>query len=88
MADVSYGLRGYSAVQAWATAANKAGTLDGAKVAEALDSFNKEPLVIGPTTYAPDLHIQTTRPMSIIGVTGGKFSAIGRFTVEKFPALQ
>jgi len=87
-ADVSYGLRGYSAVQAWATAANKAGTLDGATVAAVLDTFDKEPLVIGPTTYTPDLHIQTTRPMSIIGVTGGKFSAVGRYTVEKFPDLE
>ena len=50
-----------------------------------LDTFDKEPLVIGPTTYTPELHIQTTRPMSIIGVTGGKFAAVGRFTVEKFP---
>ena len=84
-ADVSYGLRGYSAVQAWAKAANKAGSLDGDKVAAVLDTFDKEPLVIGPTTYTKDLHIQTTRPMSIIGVTGGKFAAVGRFTVEKFP---
>jgi branched-chain amino acid transport system substrate-binding protein len=44
--------------------------------------------VIGPTTYSPDLHIQTTRPMSIIGVTDGTFSAVGRFTVESFPPLQ
>jgi len=84
-ADVSYGLRGYSAVQAWAKAANKAGSLDGDKVAAVLDTFDKEPLVIGPTTYTKDLHIQTTRPMSIIGVTGGKFAAVGRFTVEKYP---
>ena len=87
-ADVSYGLRGYSAVQAWATAANKAGSLDGAKVAAVLDTFAKEPLVIGPTTYTPELHIQTTRPMSIIGVTDGKFAAVGRFTVESFPPLR
>ena len=87
-ADVSYGLRGYSAVQAWAVAANKAGSLEGAKVAAVLDTFAGEPLVIGPTTYTPDLHIQTTRPMSIIGVTGGKFAAVGRFTVESFPPLQ
>ncbi len=87
-ADVSYGLRGYSAVQAWANAANKAGSLEGSKVAAVLDTFDKEPLVIGPTTYTTDLHIQTTRPMSIIGVTGGKFSAVGRFTVESFPPLQ
>jgi branched-chain amino acid transport system substrate-binding protein len=84
-ADVSYGLRGYSAVQAWAKAANKAGSLAGDKVAAVLDTFDKEPLVIGPTTYTKDLHIQTTRPMSIIGVTAGKFAAVGRFTVEKYP---
>jgi branched-chain amino acid transport system substrate-binding protein len=84
-ADVSYGLRGYSAVQAWAIAANKAGSLEGSKVAAALDTFTNEPLVIGPTTYTKDLHIQTTRPMAIIGVTSGKFSAVGRYTVESFP---
>jgi len=87
-ADVSYGLRGYSAVQAWAAAANKAGSLDGDKVAAVLDTFAGEPLVIGPTTYTPDLHIQTTRPMSIVGVDKGKFGAVGRFTVEKYPPLQ
>ena len=65
-ADVSYGLRGYSAVQAWAAAANKAGSLEGSKVAAVLDAFDKEPLVIGPTTYTSKLHIQTTRPMAIM----------------------
>ena len=84
-ADVSYGLRGYSAVQAWAKAANKAGSLDGDKVAAVLDTFAKEALAIGPTTYTKDLHIETARPMSIIGVQGGKFAAEGRFTVEKYP---
>jgi branched-chain amino acid transport system substrate-binding protein len=87
-ADVSYGLRGYSAVQAWATAANRAGSLEGAKVAAELDKFSEEPLVIGPTTYTPELHIQTTRPMTIVGVTDGKFAAVGRFTVESHPPLQ
>lgn len=87
-ADVSYGLRGYAAVQAWANAANKAGSLAGADVAAVLDTFKDEPLVIGPTTYTPELHIQTTRPMTIIGVTDGKFAAVGRFTVESFPPLQ
>ena len=74
-ADVSYGLRGYSAVQAWAEAANKAGSLEGAKVAAVLDTFDKTPLVIGPTTYTSKLHIQTTRPMAILNATSGKFSA-------------
>ena len=43
-------VRGYSAVQAWAAAANKAGSLEGSKVAAVLDTFDKKPLVIGPTT--------------------------------------
>jgi len=87
-ADVSYGLRGYSAVQAWAEAANKAGSLGGAKVAAVLDTLDKTPLVIGPTTYTSKLHIQTTRPMAILNATNGKFSCVGRFTVESFPPLQ
>jgi branched-chain amino acid transport system substrate-binding protein len=87
-ADVSYGLRGYAAVQAWAIAAKQAGSLDGAKVAAALDTFDKKSLVIGPTTYTPKLHIQTTRPMAILQATNGKFADIGRFSVEKFPPLQ
>jgi len=87
-ADVSYGLRGYSAVQAWAEAANKASSLAGAKVAAVLDTFDKTPLVIGPTTYTSKLHIQTTRPMAILNATNGKFSCVGRFTVESFPPLQ
>jgi branched-chain amino acid transport system substrate-binding protein len=87
-ADVSYGLRGYAAVQAWAIAAKQAGSLDGAKVAAALDTFDKKSLVIGPTTYTPKLHIQTTRPMAILQATNGKFASIGRFSVEKFPPLQ
>jgi branched-chain amino acid transport system substrate-binding protein len=86
-ADVSYGLRGYTAVQAWAKAANEAGSLDGDKVAAVLDTFTDEPMVIGPTTFTPDLHIATTRPMAIIGVDNGKFSAEGRYTVEKFPSF-
>ena len=84
-ADVSYGLRGYSAVQAWAKAANKAGSLDGDKVAAVLNLFNKAPLVVGRTTWTSEQHTETTRPMAIIGVQDGKFSAEGRFSVEKFP---
>jgi branched-chain amino acid transport system substrate-binding protein len=84
-ADVSYGLRGYSAVQAWAKAANDAGSLDGDKVAAVLDTFTDEPLVIGPTTFTPERHIATTRPMAIIGVNDGEFSAEGRYSVEEVP---
>ena len=81
-------MRGYAAVQAWAIAANKAGSLDGAKVAAVLDTFTKQPLIIGPTSYTNKLHIQTTRPMAILAATNGKFASVGRFTVESYPPLQ
>ena len=53
-----------------------------------LDTFDKKPLVIGPTTYTPKLHIQTTRPMAILQATNGKFACVGRFSVESFPPVQ
>lgn len=83
-ADVSYGLRGYSAVQAWAIAAERAGSVEAADVAAALDTFKDEPLAIGPTTFTPELHISTTRPITLVQAQDGKFSAVGKATVREF----
>jgi len=83
-ADVSYGLRGYSAVQAWASAAERAGSVEPAAVAAVLDTFKDEPLVIGPTTFTPDLHISTTRPITLVQAQGGAFSMVGKATVREF----
>lgn len=77
--DASYSLRGYSLIQAWAKAAEKAGSFDADKVSAVLDTFKDERLAIGPTTYSPTLHIQTTRPMTIVQSQDGKFSAVGKF---------
>ena len=73
-ADVSYALRGYSIIQAWANAVNKAGTSEPAEVAKMLNTFRDEPLLIGPTTYTDDLHLPLDRPMAIIESQGGKFN--------------
>lgn len=81
-ADSSYPLRGYSIIQAWARAVERAGSLEAAAVAAVLDTFTDEPLVIGPTTYTSQLHIQTTRPMTIIQVQNGVFSAVGKFAAK------
>ncbi|MGV8955440.1 MAG: ABC transporter substrate-binding protein, partial [Cypionkella sp.] len=80
--DTSYSIRGYSLIQAWARAAEKAGSFDADKVAAVLDTFTDEPLAIGPTTFTPDLHIQTRRPMTIIQSQDGKFSAVGKASAE------
>ncbi len=86
-ADVSYALRGYAAVEAFARAVKTAGSTDGAAVAKALDAFKDEPLIIGPTTYTSSRHIQTTRPMTLIEVQQGKFKALDRLSLVKVPEL-
>ena len=72
-ADVSYALRGYSVIEAWARAAERAGTTDPAEVARVLDTFTDEPLLVGPTTYTAELHIPVERPMTIIESQNGTF---------------
>lgn len=83
-ADVSYALRGYSMVQAWARAAEKAGSVEAAEVAKVLDTFADEPLAVGPTTFTPDLHIATTRPMTIVQSKDGAFSFVTKVTARDF----
>lgn len=83
-ADVSYALRGYSAVQAWAIAAERAKSVEPAAVAAVLDTFKDEPLAIGPTTFTPELHISTTRPITLVQAQDGKFSFVAKASAREF----
>lgn len=76
-------LTGYSAVEAYARAVEKAGSVEADKVKAVLDSFSNEELLIGPTTFEPDLHINLNRPMLLMEMTNGKYTAIGRFSAEQ-----
>ena len=88
-ADVSYGLRGYSAVQAWATAANKAGSLEGAKVAAVARrvstksrwSSGRRPTPASCTSRRRGRWRSWRRPTA-------SSPCVGRFTVKSFPPLQ
>lgn len=75
-ADVSYALRGYSVIEAWAKAAERAGSTDPAEVGKVLDTFTDEPLLVGPTTWTPEIHIPVKRPMTIIQSQNGTFSFV------------
>ncbi len=78
--DASYSLRGYSMIQAWADAAEKAHSFDADKVAAALNAFKDEKLVVGPTTYTPQLHIQVSRPMTLVQSQDSKFSFVTKIS--------
>ena len=82
-ADVSYAVRGYSVIEAWVRAMERAGTDDPAEVAKVLDTFTEEPLLAGPTSYTPDLHIPLHRPMTIIQAQDGKFGFVAKVAARE-----
>ena len=78
---------GYAAIETWAQAVEKAGSLDGDAVREVLESYTDEPSLVGATTYTPELHMSVTRPMTIMQVQDGKHSAIGVFRPTKAASI-
>lgn len=79
---------GYSVIQAFKAAVEKAGTTEGTKVAVALESFKDEPLLIGPTTFSQDLHIDLTRPMLLMQIVDGVSSSLKTITLAKPPTVK
>lgn len=63
---------GYSVIEAYAKAVEDAGTTETAAVVDALNSFDNVELVVGETTFTPDLHINLHRPMAIMEIQNGK----------------
>lgn len=76
-AQSSHALTGYALIQAFALAAKKAGTLDGTKLAKAMETFRNVPTLAGPTTFTAKNHIQFHRSALIMKVERGRDSAIG-----------
>jgi branched-chain amino acid transport system substrate-binding protein len=69
----AYAAVGYSAAQALVAALQgTGGDASGDAVAAKLDSFNKQQLLIGPTTFSATDHIPVDRPMVVIQYTDGK----------------
>jgi branched-chain amino acid transport system substrate-binding protein len=48
------------------------GDTSGEALAAVLDTFKDEPLLAGPTTFTPELHLPADRPLAIIEYTDGK----------------
>jgi branched-chain amino acid transport system substrate-binding protein len=82
-APMGHVITGYSVVEAWAKAVERAGSVDGDAVKAELDEFANEKLLIGPTTYEQDLHINLKRPMLIMERKDGRYYSIGRVAAEK-----
>ena len=75
----AYAAVGYSAAQALVAALHgTGGNPDGTAVQGMLDKFNKQPLLIGPTSFSPTDHIPVDRPMVVIRYSNGKPQYLSR----------
>jgi branched-chain amino acid transport system substrate-binding protein len=81
--SAKFGAVGYSIIQAITAAVNKAGSTEADALRTALESFSKEPTLLGPTTYSADLHYDPSRPMAIQEVKDGKQSCVTYWSTQK-----
>ncbi|MBL8581060.1 MAG: ABC transporter substrate-binding protein [Rhizobiaceae bacterium] len=83
-----HALTGYSVIEAWAKAVERANSFDTDAVRAELDKFNGEQLLIGKTSFSPELHINVDRPMLVMKIVDGKHEPVGRFVTEKLPEIK
>lgn len=62
----------YAWLELWAKAVETAGTTETQAVVEVMNGFTNEATTLGPRTFTPQLHIQTSMPMQISEFTDGK----------------
>lgn len=79
----SFDMTGYALGEALARAIGTAGSLDGEALADALETLRDEPLLVGPTTFTAESHLNGVRPMAIIEVQDGKFSFLELFPSDR-----
>jgi branched-chain amino acid transport system substrate-binding protein len=87
-ATSSLAMAGYSVIEAYKLAIERAKSTDGDKVLEQLNAFKDEPLAVGPTSYTPDVHISLTRPYAIVEITNGKGHFVDLLGLPEPPAMQ
>lgn len=83
-----HALTGYSFVQAWALAVQRAKSFDTDAVRAELDKFKAEDFLVGATSFSPELHINVDRPMLIMKITDGKHEPVGRYVSSVIPQIK
>ncbi|MFC0218192.1 ABC transporter substrate-binding protein [Pseudochelatococcus lubricantis] len=84
----SYAVLGYSMIEAWARAVEKAGTVKADPVLAVMNSFRDEPFTAGPTTFTDQMHIQLNRPWLIMKVENDSFHAVELFRNTIVPDMK
>ncbi len=72
----SYGVLGYGLIEQWAHGVTTAKSADSDKVLAVMNGYKDQKFLVGPTSYAPDLHVQVNRPWLIMKVENDSFRAV------------
>ncbi len=83
--STAHTLTGYSVIQAIKIAAERAGSVDSDALKAEFEKFKDVPLLVGPTSFDAQTHINFLRPMLILTVENGKHSAVELHTPVKVP---
>ncbi|OJU49195.1 MAG: ABC transporter substrate-binding protein [Mesorhizobium sp. 61-13] len=86
--ESAYAVLGYSLIEQWKIAVERAGTTEAAAVTAELEKFKDEPLTIGPTSYSADRHIQVNRPLLIMEVQNGKHKSLEVWRNKQIPSTE
>lgn len=81
--SVSSFTTGPSVLQAIKIAYEKTGTFDAAAMTAEIESFTDEELLVGPTKFSADLHINVERPQRVLRVQDGKLAFVEERAAEK-----
>jgi branched-chain amino acid transport system substrate-binding protein len=83
--STAHTLTGYSVIQGLTRAMERAKSIESPAVKPELEKFNKEKLLVGPTTFTPEIHITFDRPMTIIETKDGAHHFVEKLQLAKYP---
>ncbi|WP_171060734.1 ABC transporter substrate-binding protein [Poseidonocella sp. HB161398] len=72
----------YAWLELWAKAVEAVGTTDSAKVVAEMNTYADEPTTLGPRSFSPELHIQTSMPMQISEFTDGRQVLVEEWKID------
>jgi branched-chain amino acid transport system substrate-binding protein len=84
----SFAVLGYSTIEQWAYAVEKAKTTDSQAVLAVMNQYKDQPFTVGLTSYSDQLHIQIDRPQLIMKVENGSFRAVEIHRNEFIPDMK
>lgn len=73
----------YGFLDLWADAVTKVGSTDAKAVVAELNKLKDAPTVLGPRTFTPKLHVQTSMPMFVISYGDDKRSLVEEWRIKE-----